>query len=262
MIEYIEQVISELRQRQPLVLNLTNYVTMDFMANSLLALGAAPIMTVCDDELEELTAIAAAININIGTLDETFIKRCTTITQLASHYNKPIILDPVGAGASSIRTRVARSLLPYASIIRGNASEIIALAADTNSTKGVESTHTTDEATKIAIDLAKTHHCTVFVSGPIDFITDGTRQTKVPYGSSLMPLVTGMGCVLTAVLAAFRGIIEDSFMASNLGAHYFTLCGELAALANPSLGSYKTHFIDNLYTANFLAMKQIYIQHG
>lgn len=262
MIECIEKAITDLRQRKPLVLNLTNYVTMDFMANSLLALGAAPIMTVCDDEFEELTAIAAAININIGTLDETFIKQSITIAQVASHLHKPIILDPVGAGASRIRTRTARSLVPYASIIRGNASEIIALAADTNNTKGVESTNTTDEAKTVAINLANTHHCTVFISGPIDFITDGTRQIEVPYGSHLMPLITGMGCVLTAVVAAFRGVIEDSFIASNIAAHYFALCGELAGFSNPSLGSYKTRFIDNLYAANFLNMRQAYAKQG
>ena len=125
MIEQIAKTRELLFKTKPLILNLTNYVTMDFMANSLLAIGVAPLMTKSDKELEELVKIASSININIGTLTDDFIKQCYKAAILAKKYNRPIVLDPVGSGASTIRTETARGLVEYADIIRGNASEII-----------------------------------------------------------------------------------------------------------------------------------------
>ncbi len=258
MIEDIESALISLRNVKPLVLNLTNYVTMDFMANSLLAIGAAPIMSVCNEELEELIHLACCININIGTLDTAFIERCKLATILAQQYHKPIILDPVGAGASEIRTKIARQLMTRASIVKGNASEILALSTTDNKTLGVESRNTTQEAKESARSLSKAYGFTTVVSGPIDFITDGTREAEIPYGSSLMPLVTGMGCTLSAIISAFRGVITNNFEASLLATQYFNLCGELAAKSAKNPSSFCTHFIDNLYAADFKKLREIY----
>ncbi|MGE3921207.1 MAG: hydroxyethylthiazole kinase [Gammaproteobacteria bacterium] len=254
MIENLEKTINQLRKKKPLVLNLTNYVTIDFMANSLLALGAAPIMSTCFDELEELVKLSDAININIGTLDETFIEQCIAAVQFTKQYNKPVVLDPVGAGATNIRTSAAKNLSHYASIIKGNASEIIALATDENQTKGVESTHTTQEAQMSAISLAKKNNCVVVVSGAIDFITDGEKTLEIKDGSSQMTLVTGMGCALTAVIAAMTTIVNNPFDASVMGTYFFALCGKLAAESNPGPGSYRTAFIDTLHSFDFKKM--------
>ena len=247
MLNDLEKALLQLRQLKPLVLCLTNQVTMDFMANCLLSLGAAPIMSQDERELEELVRISHAVNINMGTLDRAFMERANTTTHLAQKYKKPIILDPVGAGATHVRTASSRALMDCSDIIRGNASEIMALLDNANTTLGVESTHQVSDAAQSAIQLAKNHQCVVVVSGEHDFMTDGQQETHLNYGSSLMPLVTGMGCSLTAIIAAFRAVVPHSFTAARLATAYFTLCGSLAARKTDKPGSFRTSFIDELY---------------
>jgi hydroxyethylthiazole kinase len=259
MMNNIEVALKDLRAKKPLILNLTNYVTMDFMANTITAIGAAPIMTVCTEELEELIQVVHCVNINTGTLDGAFIERCKLAVTLAHKYNKPVVLDPVGAGGvSQIRNKTASDLMSYASIIRGNASEIMGLAKASGKTIGVESTNSTYEARESALSISKAHGATVVVTGPIDFVTDGKREQEVPYGSSLMPLVIGTGCVLAPVIGAFRSVVLDDFKASVLATHYFALCGELAAKTACHPGTFKSHFIDNLHAADFKKLKEIY----
>lgn len=248
MINAINHAISDIKKNKPLILCLTNTVTMDFMANSLLALGAAPIMSCDDRELKELILISNAVNLNIGTLDSAFIKRCNLAASIAKRYNKPIILDPVGAGASLSRTQSARQLMTSADIIRGNASEIMALMDHQVSTAGVESSHSTSVAKESADRLANGLNCTVIVSGEEDYVTDGKQQQSLTFGSSIMPLVTGMGCTLTAVVAAFRAVIPDSFNAAYLATAYFGLCGTLTERKAQSPGAFRSTFIDMLYT--------------
>lgn len=257
IIEQISETLRSLNKAKPLVLNLTNYVTQDFMANALLAIGAAPIMTESDEELEELIRIASGININIGTLNDWFIARCNKALMLAKQYKKPVVLDPVGAGASFIRTKTAKGFVKQVDIVRGNASEIMALQSNAGKTLGVEATNSTTEARDTAIRLAQEYSITVVVTGPIDFITDGTRTAELPFGSALMSRVTGMGCTLTAIVAAFRGISQDSFEAAKLATAYFGLCGELVAKKTTSPGRFRTDFIDALYEADLVNMKEL-----
>lgn len=238
---------TDIQRNKPIILCLTNVVTMDFMANSLLALGAAPIMSCDDRELEALIAISSAINLNIGTLDAAFISRCQHAADIARHQQKPVILDPVGAGASLIRTQSARELMPFADIIRGNASEVMALIDLNIASAGVESTRSTAMAKDSADTLARQLNNTVIVSGKEDYITDGNRQETLHVGSPLMPLVTGMGCTLTAVVAAFRAVIPDSFEAARIATTYFGLCGSAAEQKTKQPGSFRTAFIDALY---------------
>lgn len=257
MIEKIKTAIEALRNKKPVILNLTNYVTMDFVANGLLALGSRPIMSVCSEEIEELIILSSAININIGTLEKNFIERCHLAANQAQH-RKSIVLDPVGAGASRIRTQTAIALLPYATIVKGNGSEIIALNQQANQTLGVDSSHTTAEAQASAKSLAQQHRCTIMVSGATDYITDGQREKEVPYGSDLMPCVTGMGCLLTAIIAAFSTIIEDPFEACVIAAHYVALCGALSGQRTTHPESFRSHFIDALHEADFYQLQKIY----
>ena len=257
MLYDLEKALLQLRATKPLILCLTNHVTMDFMANCLLSLGAAPIMSQDERELQELVQISHVVNINIGTLNADFINSANTAIQFAKKYNKPIILDPVGAGATNIRTNTARSLMVAADIIRGNASEIMALLDDVNTTLGVESTSGVSDAAYSAIMLARRHACTIVVSGEQDFVTDGEQETLLGFGSSLMPLVTGMGCALTAVVAAFKAIVPNAHEAARLAVAYYSLCGSLAAQKTNQPGSFRTHFIDEIYMADFAAMKNI-----
>ena len=257
MLHELDKVLRQIRQAKPLVLCLTNHVTMDFMANCLLSIGAAPIMSQDTRELEELVRMSHAVNINIGTLDREFMERALTTAQLAQKYKKPVILDPVGAGATYTRTTSSRILMDFADIVRGNASEIMALLEAINKTFGVESTHQMSDATPSAMILARNHQCTVVVSGELDLITDGQQQEILAFGSPLMSLITGMGCTLTAVIAAFKGVIASSYEAARLATAYFSLCGSLAADKTDKPGSFRTLFIDELYSADFAAMRGI-----
>jgi hydroxyethylthiazole kinase len=260
MIDQIEKTLYDLKKQKPLILSLTNFVTQDIVANCLLSIGAAPIMSACEDELEELLQIASAVYINIGTFDNNFIALVKKATKLANKYHKPIVFDPVGAGTTNIRTQTAQYIAPFPTIIRGNASEIIALGGGAQATKGVEATHTIDDAKEIATRLALKNHTTVIVSGPVDFVTNGNRSAQVGFGSPIMQLVTGMGCAMTAVIAAFQAVIENPFEAGVMAAHYFALCGELAAKNHQYPGTFKTAFLDQIHAPNFKSIKEMYDQ--
>lgn len=250
MLKTIDTLLLALRKKKPLILHLTNYVTMDFLTNSLLAIGAAPMISTCDAELEELIHLSECVNLNIGTLDDVFIARCHEAIRLAKLAHKPIILDPVGAGSSRIRTETAQALMKHADIIRGNASEIISLYNKEGKTLGVESLNTTEEAKDIAIQLARDYGSTIVVSGKVDFITNGKDETESHFGSPLMTHVTGMGCALTGVIAAFRSLIPSSFESAQLAVSYFGLCGSLAEKKAKHPGSFRTTFLDLLHSAD------------
>ncbi|WP_395946682.1 hydroxyethylthiazole kinase [Caedibacter taeniospiralis] len=258
MIDKMEKALVEIRRRKPLILCLTNFVTMEFVANSLLALGSAPIMSVCEDENHELVKIASALYINIGTLDHNFIRLAKKAIETAKELNKPIIFDPVGSGATTIRTEISKSILPFAKFIRGNSSEIISLSDNTQSTYGVEANNTTDEAADIAKRLSLDNNSIVIVSGPVDFLTNGTKSIKVPFGSPLMQMVTGMGCSLTAVIAAFQSAVEDPFESAVIAAHYFALCGHVVSKAHQTPGAFKIAFLDQLHKPDFALMRDLY----
>ncbi|KTD68848.1 MULTISPECIES: hydroxyethylthiazole kinase [Legionella] len=255
MLAQIQSTVSLLKKQKPLILCLTNYVTMDFMANSLLAIGAAPLMSESREEIEELVHLSQAIYVNIGTLNDPFMERALFAAQIANSIGKPLILDPVGAGASTLRTSSAMKLLPYAQIIRGNASEIISLAGSNGMTKGVESADSVTTAIQSAHLLAQSQ-TTIVVSGPKDFITNGVQNKILPFGSSFMPLITGMGCTMTAVLSAFIACHSDYFQAALQATAYFGLCGQLAHEQAKAPASFKQVFIDNLFHPDWSLMSQ------
>lgn len=246
MVHKIESMVMQVQCKKPLVLCITNNVTMDFVANCLLAIGAAPIMSNDERELEELMKLSHAVNINIGTLDSQFIVKAKTAARLAKHYHKPVVFDPVGAGASLLRTETAKELIPFASVIRGNASEIIALCESNEKSLGVESVHTVSEAKNKSVMLALKYQCTVVVSGAEDFVTNGKDQEILPFGSPIMSNITGMGCALTAVIAAFLCVNSNFFETAKLATTYFGQCGEIAAQKTNKSGSFRTMFIDAL----------------
>lgn len=257
MLKQIKTALSHIRESRPLVVNLTNYVTMDLMANSLLALGGAPIMSVYDEELAELIKTAHSITINLGTLDEAFIGRVHKAVALAKQYQKKVIVDPVGSGASAIRTKTARELIVHADIVKGNASEIISLNDAQAKTFGVDSVNATEEDYDQACAIAQLYGPTVIVTGAVDFITNGTQQSVVPFGSPLMTRVTGMGCALAAVIAAFASVVPDTFNSALLATRYFGLCGQLAASKTKGPGTFRRIFIDELYRADFARMARL-----
>ena len=258
MIDKMEKALANVRSQKPLILCLTNFVTVEFVANSLLSIGAAPIMSACEDETHELVKMASALYINIGTLDHNFIGLAKKEIDIAKKHNKPIIFDPVGSGATTIRTETSKFILPFSNFIRGNSSEIISLAGNTHTTYGVEANNTTDEAMEIAKSLSLDNNGVVVVSGPVDFITNGNKSVEVPFGSPLMQMVTGMGCSLTAVIAAFASVVEDPFESAVIAAHYFAICGEIASKKQQSIGTFKVAFLDQLHNPDFVLIRDLY----
>jgi hydroxyethylthiazole kinase len=250
MFENINAMIKKIKQEKPLVLNITNYVTMDFVANGLLSLGASPVMSKAQQEAADLLKITGAVVINLGTLNKEFIELCEHVCELANAFDKPIILDPVGAGASSYRTQTCEKLLSdyNIAIIRGNASEIMALTGTTLVTKGVDSSARSDQAVASAEALAKQLDTTIVISGETDFVINPYNIAEFSRGSAMMPMITGTGCLLSAVVGAFQAVHKNAFEAASASTLFYSVCGELAAAHAQGPGTFKTHFLDALYS--------------
>lgn len=238
----------------PLVHSITNFVVMQVSANALLAAHASPLMAHAAEEMDDLTNIDSALVLNIGTLDPAWLESMELAGTLMKKKGKPVVLDPVGAGASGLRTRASLRLLDTVrpDILRGNASEIMALAAEIRSadkvtTKGVDSKNSSDEALDSAHVLARRFGCTVSVSGEKDLITDGNTDLVVRGGSPLMPLVTGMGCSASAVTGAYAAVCENRLTAAAAAMAVMASAGEKAGAAAKGPGSFLPVFLDELY---------------
>lgn len=246
------QVIADLnliRKKSPLVHNITNYVVMNNTANALLAIGASPVMAHSPEEVEEMVAIASSLVINIGTLSEAWINAMLIAGKAANKKGIPVIFDPVGAGATTYRTKTCLSIIDECkpSVIRGNASEIIALVNSQGKTKGVDSTASSDSAIESAKVLAKNTGAVVVISGPVDYITDGERIAEVRNGSVMMAKVTGLGCTATSITGAFAAVNSNSFEAATHAMVIMGIAGELAAAKSEGTGTMQLHFLDELY---------------
>jgi len=249
--------LEQLREQAPLIHNITNYVVMNPTANALLSIGASPVMAHEPKEMEEMVSIASALLINIGTLSERWIEAMHIAGKTAKSKGKPIILDPVGAGATSLRTDTTKSLIEEVNpqVIRGNASEILAVAKAEMSTKGVDSTAKADEAINVAKELAKNTKSIVSISGKTDYITDGTTLHKVENGHPLMGKITGTGCTATALTAAFSSVNKDYLIAATEAMQIMGIAGEMAAEESDAPGTFQTKFLDALYKINLDEIK-------
>jgi hydroxyethylthiazole kinase len=238
------------RERRPLVHNITNYVVMNYTANALLACGASPVMAHAAEEVEEMVSLAGALVLNIGTLSPPRVEAMLKAAKRANALHVPVILDPVGAGATRLRTDSAKRLIEGASIqvIRGNPSEILSLAGEKSAsrTKGVDSVHTVDEVAETAGVLAKEFRTTLAITGPVDLITDGKRVCRVMNGHKMMSRVTGAGCTATVVMGAFLAVCPDPLEAATTGLSYFGLAGEKAAAKARGPGSFQIALLDAL----------------
>ncbi|MDR3420485.1 MAG: hydroxyethylthiazole kinase [Xanthobacteraceae bacterium] len=242
------QLLETMRAARPLVHNIANYVSMDVAANALLAIGASPAMVHAREEVAEFVAISGALVVNIGTLSMPWVEAMMLAADAARRHGKPWVLDPVGAGATQLRTETVRALLPHGpTIIRGNASEIMTVAGGAGvAPKGVDSANTTEEALAFASSLAKHQGCIVIATGAIDIITDGRRVTRLANGSPIMAKVTALGCALSSVTGAFAAVGADPFEASVAAVAVFGIAGEIAAERAKGPGSYRVAFLDEL----------------
>ncbi|MEC8080230.1 MAG: hydroxyethylthiazole kinase [Pseudomonadota bacterium] len=238
--------LAQLREQAPLVVNITNYVVMNNSANALLAIGASPIMAHSREEMAEMMAFAGALVINIGTLDRTWIERMTFAVEQANAAGKPVVLDPVGCGATSLRTSTARQLAALAKhlIIRGNASEIIALAGQASQGKGVDSQDPSEAALEAAKQLVEQYQAQVVISGATDYVVSDEGTFALNNGHPMMTQVTGTGCSLSAITGAFAAIGETSGLAA---AAVMGVAGEIAAEQANGPGSLQVALLDTLY---------------
>jgi hydroxyethylthiazole kinase len=253
-IETIITALHKLRTQKPLVVNITNYVVMNNTANALLAIGASPIMAHSRQELAEMMSFSGALVINIGTLDSQWIPRMEFAVEQANLNNKLVILDPVGCGASKLRTQTSRKIAQQANklIIRGNASEIIALAGEKGQSKGVDSLDSSEAAVDAANYLVETYQCSVVISGSTDYVITSKRQVKLQNGHEMMPHVTGMGCSLSALTGAFAAIGEETGLAATA---VFGIAGEIAAEQSKGPGSLQLNILDALYQLDETTLK-------
>lgn len=251
-IEEICAILEPVKRDHPLVHNITNYVVMNFTANVLLALGASPVMAHAIEEVEEMVGLANALVINIGTLSRPWIDSMAKAARAARDRSIPIVLDPVGAGATRFRTETARRLLGEApvAVLRGNGSEILALAGAKGATRGVDSVSGSQDARGAALDLAKEYGMVVAVTGAEDFVTDGSRTATIANGHPLMGRVTGTGCAASSVTGAFCGVEKDPFAAAVGALVAYGIAGELAAACASGPGSFQIALLDALDALN------------
>jgi hydroxyethylthiazole kinase len=246
--------LAQMRAARPLVQVITNFVSMDIAANVLLAAGAAPAMVHAPEETPDFVRKVAALVINTGTLSATAAQSMDVATAAARTHGVPWVLDPVGAGGTPFRdATIANLLRRRPQVIRGNASEIMAVARIAGLTqaagapRGPESTHDTDEVAELAQRLARHALCTVAATGAVDFVTDGRRHLRLANGSPLMTRVTALGCGLTGFIGAMLGTGAEAFVATSAALATYAIAGDIAAEQADAPGSFRLAFIDALY---------------
>lgn len=242
--------LRELRSSRPLIHNITNFVVMNYTANALLAAGASPVMAHAPEEVEEMVSLAGSLVLNIGTLSSEWIDSMLKAGKKANGLGIPVILDPVGSGATRMRTETSKRLIREISIrvVRGNASEVLSLSRKGSRTKGVDALHGVDEAADVARSLAAELKTTLAITGPVDLITDGSQTLRVHNGHRLMGYVTGTGCTATALMGAFLAVDKHALEASAAALAFFGLAGEKAAEKADAPGAYQIGLLDSLYT--------------
>jgi hydroxyethylthiazole kinase len=242
--------LAAVREKKPLIHNITNFVVMNSTANALLAMGASPVMAHAPNEVEEMVSLAGALVLNIGTLTDVWVESMIKAGAKATALNTPVILDPVGSGATALRTDAAKSIIAQTriSVIRGNASEVLSLQRDDTKTKGVDAIHSVEDAAGAARQLARQLDTSLAITGPVDLVTDGERVVRVANGHPLMGYVTGTGCAATVAIGAFLAVDPDPVSAAATALAYFGLAGEVAGETADAPGSFWVKVLDALYT--------------
>lgn len=268
----VVNLLKKLKEKKPLVHNITNYVTVNDCANILLAIGASPIMADDFREAADITSISSALVINIGTLNERTIDSMIVSGKKANELNIPVVFDPVGAGASAFRNETTKKILDEVkiSVLRGNMSEIKFIAGLHFETKGVDASESdmqggNEEGIIAAEDLARKFGCVVAITGVTDIVSDGEKTAILENGTKMLSKVTGTGCMTTALVGAFLGACESSqeyFTAAVSGILSMSICGEIAEEKAGSIGIGTFHVaimdaISNLNEEEILSMAKV-----
>ncbi|MEC0259641.1 hydroxyethylthiazole kinase [Paenibacillus lautus] len=247
----VSALLTKVQQTSPLVHNMTNMVVTNFTANGLYALGASPVMAYAPEEVADMAAIAGALVLNIGTLNRELVDAMIIAGQSANAHGVPVLLDPVGAGATRFRTESALRILSEVkvSLVRGNAAEVAHLVGEAREIKGVDAgiSEGSNHA-ELAVRAARELGTIVAITGEEDVITDGSEVRIITGGDPLLTKVTGAGCLLTSVLGAFAAVEANLLLAGTAGlAFYGAAAGKAAERkADQGPGSFQIAFLDEL----------------
>jgi hydroxyethylthiazole kinase len=245
----VAEMLERIRHQRPLIHHITNFVVMNDTANLTLALGALPVMAHAREEVAEMVSMAGALVLNPGTLSPEWVEAMLIAGRKANELGIPIVLDPVGAGATQLRTESNLHLLEEleVAVLRGNPGEIGALAGIEGKVKGVESIGELEDPLEVARRTATRFRTTVAITGKRDLISDGKRAMAVENGDAMLKTITGTGCMATTAIAAFAAVEEDRLLAAAAGLACFGLAAELAAVGAKGPGSFKAALFDSLH---------------
>lgn len=245
----IADLLAALRAKRPLLHHITNGVTINDCANITLCIGAAPVMTAAPEEAAEMAAAADALVLNIGTLDSVQIEAMLLAGARANDRGIPVVLDPVGAGATRLRTRSVQLLLERLEIavLKGNAGEIGVVAGSGGHVRGVDSGGVTGDPVAVARDYARESGIVVAMTGPTDIVTDGRRVLQVENGDPMLGRLSGTGCMASSVVGAFATVADDRVLSSAAGLAAFGRAAERAARRSNGPYSFRTALFDEVY---------------
>jgi hydroxyethylthiazole kinase len=242
------ELLRELRERKPLIHQITNYVVMNETANATLAIGALPVMAHAPEEVEELASVAGALVLNIGTLSRPWIDAMLIAGKAANGAGVPVVLDPVGVGATTFRSETARRILDEVdvAVVRGNPAEIASLAGVEAEIRGVESLGAAAEGAELAREAARAIGTVASVTGAVDFVSDGARTLAGANGDPLLATITGSGCMSSALTGCFVAV-GAGLEAAAAALAAFGVAGEDAARGASGPGTFHANLYDALY---------------
>ena len=252
MLDTIAASLLAVKQRSPLVHQITNYVTVNDCANITLAVGGSPVMADALEEAADMAGLAQVLVLNIGTLNVRTRASMLAAGKRARERGIPVILDPVGIGATALRTETVKLIIEEVrpTVIRGNMSEIKCLAGLDVAIKGVDSIADTGQGAQVASSLARQLHCIIAITGKQDVVSDGARTTLIDNGHELLSKVTGTGCMTTALVGTYCGAIQDAYVGTVAGILTMGLAGEIAQHAlqpGEGIGMFRVRLFDAIY---------------
>lgn len=250
--------LERVRTERPLVHHITNFVTMNDVANVTLAIGATPVMAHAIEEVADVTRSAQALCLNLGTPSADRIDAMLAAGQAAGRSGIPVVFDPVGVGATQFRAMAARRLLEAFQIyaIRGNASEIGALTGSQARMRGVDAGREPENASEAVRALAALYHCTAAATGRLDIVGDGDSVLAIENGHHWFTQITGAGCMSTAVVAAFAAVESDALGATVSALLCYGIAGEIAAERSQGIGSFKVELMDALFALSLAQLRE------
>ncbi len=243
---HVAALLARVRERRPLIHHITNAVTINDVANVTLAFGASPVMAHAPEEVEEMVSAAGALALNLGTLTRERVDVMIQAARRANQRGIPVILDPVGAGATTFRTAQALRILTEVRVacVRGNAGEIAALAGTSGGVRGVDATGRGEAVDHLVAEVAGRTGAVIAATGAVDFLSDGKRIVRLDNGHPLLARITGSGCMATAAVAAFAAVEPDVLAAAASGLACFEVAAESAAASAGGPGTFRAALLD------------------